>query len=206
MSGWCEELFSACRTEFKHLEYFYFHNCIYEGVWKDNRRRWTERIDTFDIIHRFGADHKLVIVGDAAMSPYEVTHPGGTIEHMNEEAGAVWMKRLTDTYASAAWINPTPEPYWGHSASTAILRKLMDDRMFPLSLQGLEAAMRTLSRKKVRRSVKPLAARSVLPMPARPGGCGHRDRRRSPHGHRPRRAAPGPPLITSMASLLNSYS
>ncbi|WP_338504453.1 VWA domain-containing protein [Sphingomonas kaistensis] len=143
-----EELFSACRTEFKHLEHYYFHNCIYEGVWKENRRRWTERINTFDIIHRFGADHKLVIVGDAAMSPYEVTHPGGSIEHMNEEAGAVWLKRLTDTYASAAWINPTPEPYWGHSASTAILRKLMDDRMFPLSLQGLEAAMRTLSRKK----------------------------------------------------------
>ena len=143
-----EELFSACRTEFKHLEHYYFHNCIYEGVWKENRRRWTERINTFDIIHRFGADHKLVIVGDAAMSPYEVTHPGGSIEHMNEEAGAVWLKRLTDTYASAAWINPTPEAYWSHSASTAILRKLMDDRMFPLSLQGLEEAMRTLSRKK----------------------------------------------------------
>jgi uncharacterized protein with von Willebrand factor type A (vWA) domain len=143
-----EELFSACRTEFKHLEHHYFHNCIYEGVWKENRRRWTERINTFDIIHRFGSDHKLVIVGDAAMSPYEVTHPGGSIEHMNEEAGAVWLKRLTDTYPSAAWINPTPEPYWGHSASTSLLRKLMDDRMFPLSLQGLEAAMRTLSRKK----------------------------------------------------------
>jgi uncharacterized protein len=143
-----EELFSACRTEFKHLEHYYFHNCIYEGVWKENRRRWTERINTFDIIHRFGSDHKLVIVGDAAMSPYEVTHPGGSIEHMNEEAGAVWLKRLTDTYPSAAWINPTPEPYWGHSASTSLLRKLMDDRMFPLSLQGLEAAMRTLSRKK----------------------------------------------------------
>ena len=143
-----EELFSACRTEFKHLEHYYFHNCIYEGVWKENRRRWTERINTFDIIHRFGSDHKLVIVGDAAMSPYEVTHPGGSIEHMNEEAGAVWLKRLTDTYPSAAWINPTPEPYWSHSASTSLLRKLMDDRMFPLSLQGLETAMRTLSRKK----------------------------------------------------------
>jgi uncharacterized protein with von Willebrand factor type A (vWA) domain len=143
-----EELFSACRTEFKHLEHYYFHNCIYEGVWKENRRRWTERINTFDIIHRFGSDHKLVIVGDAAMSPYEVTHPGGSIEHMNEEAGAVWLKRLTDTYPSAAWINPTPEPYWDHSASTSLFRKLMDDRMFPLSLQGLEAAMRTLSRKK----------------------------------------------------------
>ena len=143
-----EELFSACRSEFKHLEHFYFHNCIYEGVWKENRRRWTERTSTMDLLHKFGADHKLVIVGDAAMSPYEVTHPGGSIEHMNEEAGAVWLKRLTDTYASAAWINPTPEAYWGHSASTAILRKLMDDRMFPLTLQGLEEAMRSLSRKK----------------------------------------------------------
>ncbi len=143
-----EELFSAARSEFKHLEHFYFHNCIYEGVWKENRRRWTERTNTWDILHKFGADHKLVIVGDASMSPYEVTHPGGSIEHMNEEAGATWLKRLTDTYQSAAWINPTPEAYWGHSASTTILRQLMNDRMFPLTLQGLEAAMRSLSRKK----------------------------------------------------------
>jgi uncharacterized protein with von Willebrand factor type A (vWA) domain len=143
-----EELFSAARSEFKHLEHFYFHNCIYEGVWKENRRRWTERTNTMDILHKFGADHKLVIVGDASMSPYEVTHPGGSIEHMNEEAGATWLKRLTDTYASAAWINPTPDAYWGHSASTTIIRQLMDDRMFPLTLQGLEEAMRSLSRKK----------------------------------------------------------
>jgi uncharacterized protein with von Willebrand factor type A (vWA) domain len=143
-----EELFSAARSEFKHLEHFYFHNCIYEGVWKENRRRWTERTNTMDILHKFGADHKLVIVGDASMSPYEVTHSGGSIEHMNEEAGAVWLKRLTGTYASAAWINPTPEAYWGHSASTTIIRQLMDDRMFPLTLQGLEEAMRSLSRKK----------------------------------------------------------
>lgn len=143
-----EELFSAARSEFKHLEHFYFHNCIYEGVWKENRRRWTERTPTWDILHKFGHDHKLVIVGDASMSPYEVTHPGGSIEHMNEEAGAVWLKRLTQTYASAAWINPTPEAYWGHSASTGILKQLMDDRMYPLTLVGLEEAMRTLSRKK----------------------------------------------------------
>jgi uncharacterized protein with von Willebrand factor type A (vWA) domain len=143
-----EELFSACRSEFKHLEHFYFHNCIYEGVWKENRRRWTERTNTFDLIHKFGADHKLVIVGDAAMSPYEITHPGGSIEHMNEEAGAVWLKRLTGTYQSAAWINPTPEAYWGHSASTTIIRQLMDDRMYPLTLHGLEDATRALSRKK----------------------------------------------------------
>ena len=142
-----EELFSAARSEFKHLEHYYFHNCIYEGVWKENRRRHSERTNTRDILHKFGADHKLVIVGDAAMSPYEITHPGGGIEHMNEEAGAVWLKRLTETYASAAWINPTPEPYWGHSASTTIIRQLMDERMYPLSLKGLEDAMRRLSRK-----------------------------------------------------------
>ncbi|HVF83511.1 MAG TPA: VWA domain-containing protein, partial [Sphingomicrobium sp.] len=143
-----EELFSACRTEFKHLEHFYFHNCIYEGVWKENRRRFTDRTPTWDILHKFGRDHKLVIVGDAAMSPYEISHPGGSIEHMNEEAGAVWLKRLTDTYPAAAWINPTPEPYWGHSASTTILRQLMNDRMYPLTLEGLDDAMRELSRKK----------------------------------------------------------
>ena len=144
----CEELFSAARSEFKHLEHYYFHNCIYEGVWKDNRRRHVERSNTADIIHKFGADHKLVIVGDAAMSPYEISHPGGSIEHMNEEAGAVWIDRLTTAYASAAWLNPTPEPYWGHSASTALLKRLMNDRMYPLTLQGLEEATRALSRKR----------------------------------------------------------
>ena len=143
----CEELFSAARTEFKHLEHYYFHNCLYEGVWKDNRRRHVERTPTHDIIHKFGADHKLVIVGDASMSPYEITHAGGSIEHFNEEAGAVWLRRLTDAYRSAAWINPTPEAYWGHSASTAIIRQLMGERMFPLTLEGLDLAMRALSRK-----------------------------------------------------------
>ena len=143
-----EELFSACRSEFKHLEHFYFHNCIYEGVWKENRRRFSDRTATFDILHKFGHDHKLVIVGDAAMSPYEVTHPGGSIEHMNPESGATWLRRMTQTYPAAAWINPTPEAYWGHSASTAILRQLMDERMYPLTLDGLEAATRELSRKR----------------------------------------------------------
>ena len=144
----CEELFSACRSEFKHLEHYYFHNCIYEGVWKDNRRRHVEKTPTHDVIHKFGRDHKLVIVGDAAMSPYEITHAGGSIEHFNEEAGAVWLKRLTDAYPSAAWINPTPETYWGHSASTAILKRLMDERMYSLTLDGLDEAMRELSRKR----------------------------------------------------------
>jgi uncharacterized protein with von Willebrand factor type A (vWA) domain len=144
----CEELFSAARSEFKHLEHFYFHNCIYEGVWKDNRRRFVERTPTHDVMHKFGHDHKLVIVGDAAMSPYEISHPGGSIEHMNEEAGAVWLKRLTDTYASAAWINPTPEAYWQQSHSTVMLKTLMGGRMYPLTLDGLDGATRELGRKR----------------------------------------------------------
>ena len=144
----CEELFSACRTEFKHLEHFYFHNCVYEGVWKENRRRFTDRTPTWDVLHKFGHDHKLVIVGDAAMSPYEITHAGGSVEHMNEEPGAVWLKRLVDTYPSAAWLNPVPEAYWGHSYSTQLIRKLMDERMYGLTLEGLDDAMRELSRKK----------------------------------------------------------
>ena len=144
----CAELFSAARAEFKHMEHFYFHNCPYERLWRDNRRRQSSTVPTWEVLRTYGPDYKLILVGDAAMSPYEIAQPGGSVEHWNEEAGAVWLKRLTDTYASAAWINPTPEAYWSHSASTAILRKLMDDRMFPLSLQGLEAAMRTLSRKK----------------------------------------------------------
>ena len=144
----CEELFSAARTEFKHLEYFYFHNCIYEEVWKDNRRRFTEKTATADVLHKFGHDHKLVIVGDASMSPYEITHRGGSIEHFNEEAGSVWVKRLTAAYPAAAWLNPVPEEYWGYTASTEILRTLMDGRMYPLTLHGLDDAMRELSRKK----------------------------------------------------------
>lgn len=142
----CEELFSAARTEFKHLEHLYFHNCIYEGVWKDNRRRHVERTPTADILHKFGHDHKLVIVGDAAMSPYEISHPGGSIEHMNDEAGAVWISRLTTTYPAAVWLNPTPEAYWSHSASTSLIKTLMEGRMHPLTLRGLDEAMRELSR------------------------------------------------------------
>jgi hypothetical protein len=144
----CEELFSAAKTEFKHLEHFYFHNCIYEGVWKENRRRFAERTPTFDVMHKFGHDHKLVIVGDAAMSPYEITHAGGSVEHMNEEAGAVWIDRLTTTYPAAVWLNPTPEQYWGHSYSTQLMKQLMHDRMYPLTLEGLDDAMRELSRKR----------------------------------------------------------
>jgi uncharacterized protein with von Willebrand factor type A (vWA) domain len=117
-------------------------------VWKENRRRFAERTPTFDVMHKFGHDHKLVIVGDAAMSPYEITHAGGSIEHMNEEPGALWIERLTTTYPAAVWLNPTPEKYWGHSYSTQMLKGLMHDRMYPLTLDGLDDAMRELSRKR----------------------------------------------------------
>jgi uncharacterized protein len=142
-----EELFSAATAEFKNLEFFYFHNCLYESVWKDNRRRHSERTPTWDILHKFGHDYKVVLVGDASMSPYEITHPGGSVEHYNEEAGATWMQRLTNTYPATVWLNPVPEAYWGHTPSTRIMQQLMGDRMFPLTLAGLDEAMRTLSRK-----------------------------------------------------------
>ncbi|WOK36990.1 vWA domain-containing protein [Sphingomonas sp. C3-2] len=143
----CEELFSAATTEFKHLEFFYFHNCVYEGVWKDNARRFTERTPTWEVLHKYGHDYKLVFVGDAAMSPYEITHPGGSVEHFNEEAGAVWMQRMTDVYPAAVWLNPTPEQHWGYSQSTRMMRELMRDRMYPLTLEGLDNAMKELTRK-----------------------------------------------------------
>lgn len=143
----CEELFSAATSEFKNLEFFYFHNCPYEGVWKDNRRRFTERTPTWDVLHKYGHDYKLVFVGDASMSPYEISHPGGSVEHFNEEAGTVWMQRLTTTYPAAVWLNPVPEAHWGYSQSIALMRQLMNDRMYPLTLGGLDDAMRTLTRK-----------------------------------------------------------
>ena len=143
----CEELFSAATSEFKNLEFFYFHNCVYEGLWKDNRRRFTERTPTWDVLHKYGHDYKLIFVGDASMSPYEITHPGGSVEHYNEEAGLVWMQRLTRTYPSAVWLNPMKQEYWGYSQSTMIIRELMQDRMYPLTLEGLDDATRTLSRK-----------------------------------------------------------
>ena len=143
----CEELFSAAHSEFKNLEFFYFHNCVYEGVWKDNRRRHAERTPTWDVLHKYGHDYKLVFVGDASMSPYEISHPGGSVEHYNEEAGAVWMQRMANTYPSAVWLNPLGEQYWGYSQSIGLIRALMNDRMYPLTLAGLDDAMRTLSRK-----------------------------------------------------------
>lgn len=144
----CEELFSAATSEFKNLEFFYFHNCLYEGVWKDNRRRFAERTPTWDLLHKFGHDYKIVFVGDAAMSPYEITHPGGSVEHFNEESGATWMQRVTHTYPAAVWLNPSKQEYWGYSQSTKIMQQLMDERMYPLTLDGLDQAMRELSRQR----------------------------------------------------------
>ena len=140
----CEELFSAAKTEFKHLEYFYFHNCLYDYVWKDNRRRHAERIRTFDIMHKYGHDYKLVFVGDATMSPYEILQPGGSIEYSNEEAGAVWMKRMLEVYPKAVWLNPEPEEIWTYRQSIGILKEIMGGRMYPTTIQGLERAMRAL--------------------------------------------------------------
>jgi uncharacterized protein with von Willebrand factor type A (vWA) domain len=142
----CEELFSAARTEFKHLEYFYFHNCVYEGVWRDNRRRHAERIPTWDVIHTYPSDYKLVFVGDAAMSPYEIVYAGGSVEHWNEEPGQVWMQRLLQAYPHTVWLNPNVQQYWSYTESTRILQRLMAGRMFPLTLEGLDAGMRELNR------------------------------------------------------------
>jgi len=143
----CEELFSAATSEFKNLEFFYFHNCPYEGVWKDNKRRFSERTPMWDLLHKFPHDYKVVMVGDASMSPYEITHPGGSVEHFNEESGAVWMHRITNTYPATVWLNPVPEKQWGYSQSTKIIKELMTDRMYPLTIEGLDDAMRELVRK-----------------------------------------------------------
>jgi uncharacterized protein with von Willebrand factor type A (vWA) domain len=142
----CEELFSAAKTEFKHLEYFYFHNFIYESVWKDNLRRHQERIPTFDVLHKYTPDYKVVFIGDAAMSPYEIAQPGGSVEHWNEEAGSVWMQRVADTYRNLIWLNPEAEQRWEYTPSVAMVQKLIgQDRMFPLTLAGLEQGMRRLT-------------------------------------------------------------
>jgi uncharacterized protein with von Willebrand factor type A (vWA) domain len=142
----CEELFSAARTEFKNMEYFYFHNCLYEGVWKDNRRRHNEKMQTWDVLHKFPADYKVVFVGDATMSPYEITYAGGSVEHWNEEPGGIWLERVTQIYESCVWLNPVPERHWEHTPSLQIVKQIFGERMFPLTLEGLDKAMRELSR------------------------------------------------------------
>jgi len=142
----CEQLFSAARTEFKHLEYFYFHNFLYERVWKDNHRRAAERIATWDVMHTYPHDYKVIFVGDATMSPYEIVYPGGSVEHGNEEPGAAWMQRLLAVYPNAIWLNPQPEAVWNYHESIGITRQLMGDRMFPMTLEGLDSGMRLLSK------------------------------------------------------------
>lgn len=142
----CEELFSAARSEFKHLEVFYFHNFIYDGVWKEHNRRMSERLDTFDLLHKYTHDYKVIFVGDATMAPYEITHAGGSVEHWNEEAGAIWIQRVLDTFDKVIWINPTPQDTWEYSNSVALTKRLVDNQMFPLTIRGIEEGMNFLSK------------------------------------------------------------
>ena len=142
----CEQLFSAARSEFKHLEYFYFHNCVYEGVWRDNRRRFAEQLPTLELIRQFGPDYKLIIVGDASMGPYEIHWAGGSVEHHNAEPGAVWLKRLLDHYAHAVWLNPTPQSEWKYTGSIQAINQLMESRMYPLTMEGLSQAIQLLNK------------------------------------------------------------
>lgn len=141
-----EELFSAARTEFKHLEYFYFHNCVYERLWRDNTRRHRDTIPTWDVIRTFSSDYRLIFIGDASMSPYEIVYPGGSVEHWNDEAGQAWMARLLEQFPRAAWLNPTPEQHWGYTQSISLVNQMMEERMYPLTLSGLETAMTNLVR------------------------------------------------------------
>jgi len=141
-----EELFSAAKTEFKHLEYFYFHNCLYEGVWKDNHRRWDEKTPTWDILHTYGSDYKCIFVGDAAMSPYEIAYRGGASEHYNEEAGEVWLQRAREQWPDHIWINPTAPEYWQYTHSIGMIREIFANRMYPMTLKGIESAMKELGR------------------------------------------------------------
>jgi uncharacterized protein with von Willebrand factor type A (vWA) domain len=141
-----EELFSAAKSEFKHLEFYYFHNCVYDHLWKNNRRRHVERMPTWDVLHRFTPDYKLIFVGDATMSPYEVLQAGGSVEYNNPEPGALWLRRLADHFPHHAWLNPEPAGLWDYRQSVSIIRQLLGDRMYPLTLAGLEAAMRKLSK------------------------------------------------------------
>jgi uncharacterized protein with von Willebrand factor type A (vWA) domain len=142
----CEELFSAVKSEFKHLEYFYFHNCPYEALWKDNRRRWSEKTPTLQLLRTYGPDYKAVFVGDASMSPYEIVQPGGSVEHFNDEAGQVWLMRILEHFRRSIWLNPVPEGRWNWTQSITMIERLMGHRMFPLTLDGLDRSIRALSR------------------------------------------------------------
>ncbi len=141
-----EELFSAARAEFKHLEYYYFHNCLYEGVWRDNRRRWTEVIPTHEVMNTYGSDYKCIFVGDASMSPYEIAFAGGANEHWNEEAGQVWLERARTQWPDHLWINPVAERYWDYTQSIGMIRQIFEDRMVPMTLEGIDRGMRVLGR------------------------------------------------------------
>ena len=141
-----EELFSAARSEFKHLEYFYFHNCLYEGVWRDNRRRWEAQMPTHEVLRTYGPDYKCIFVGDASMSPYEIAYPGGASEHWNQEAGQVWLQRAREHWKSHLWINPVPQQHWDYTHSIGMVREIFEDRMVPMTLSGLEEGMRDLTR------------------------------------------------------------
>ncbi|RMH45769.1 MAG: VWA domain-containing protein [Alphaproteobacteria bacterium] len=141
-----EELFSAARSEFRHLEHFYFHNCLYEGVWKDNRRRWSDQTETAHLLRSYSAHWKAIFVGDASMSPYEITHPGGAVEHWNPESGATWLIRAREAWPDSVWINPVPESHWPHTASIGMIRDIFDGRMFPMTLAGIDAAVKALGR------------------------------------------------------------
>ena len=141
-----EELFSAARTEFKHLEYYYFHNCLYEGVWRDNNRRWDAQIPTADVLHTYGPDYKCIFVGDASMSPYEIAYPGGANEHWNAESGQVWLQRAQDQWQNHLWLNPVPEKYWDYTHSISMIQDLFPDRMVPMTLAGIEQGMKQLGR------------------------------------------------------------
>lgn len=142
----CEQLFSAARSEFKHLEYFYFHNCVYEGVWRDNRRRFDEHLPTLEVIRQYGPDYKLIMVGDAMMGPYEILWPGGSVEHHNQEPGATWLKRLLDHYQHAVWLNPAPQREWKYTRSVATINELMETRMYPLTIDGISQAIQLLNK------------------------------------------------------------
>ena len=143
----CEELFSAARSEFKNLEFFYFHNCLYEGVWKDNRRRNSEKMSTWDVLHRFPSDYKVIVIGDASMSPYEITYPGGSVEHWNEEPGALWLQRLAEIYPHLVWLNPVDKGGWEYTPSIELIREIIGpEKMFEMTLAGMEDAMRYLGR------------------------------------------------------------
>lgn len=141
-----DELFSAARAEFKHFEHFYFHNCIYEGLWKENRRRWDAQTPTAEVLRTYGGDYRAILVGDAAMSPYELTHAGGANEHWNPEPGALWLTRLREHWPRSIWLNPTPQAHWGYTESIGMVSQLFEGRMFPLTLGGLEEGIRALAR------------------------------------------------------------